>query len=176
MAPFYFSSREKGQVHMRNNSVAFPLFGMAGSTFIPVFHFLYGEGITRYVAMILYTLVIVMDWIGGYRASKIDGSYASEYGIAGGFRTAFLLLMPAVGHLIDVILSMPGVAFGFLTVAFGQHIWKSMTANVIRAGWDKWVPEWAMVRVSDELDHKVARARERIKRKTDMLNDEDKGA
>lgn len=102
---------------MRNNSVAFPLFGMAGGAFIPVFHFLYGEGLTRYVAMILYTLVIVMDWIGGYRASKIDGSYASEYGIAGGFQTAFLLLMPAVGHLIDVILSMPGVASLALTAA-----------------------------------------------------------
>ncbi|GED17941.1 hypothetical protein AMI01nite_59320 [Aneurinibacillus migulanus] len=163
-------------MHMRNNSIAFPLFGMGGGAFIPVFHFLYGEGPIRLVIMVFYLGLIGMDWIAGYRAAKIDGSYASEYGINGAFRTAFLLLMPAIGHLVDVILSMPDIAFGFLTIAFASHIWKSMTANVIRAGWGKWVPEWAMVRVSDELDHKVARARERIKRKTDMLNDEDKGA
>jgi phage-related holin len=84
--------------------------------------------------MTLYFLLIVMDWIAGYRASKIDGSYASEYGIAGGFRTAFLFLMPSIGHLVDSIMNMPGVVFGFLTAAFGLHIWKSMTANVIRAG------------------------------------------
>ncbi len=163
-------------MYMKNNAIAFPVFGTAGGTFMPVFHFLYGEGPTRYAAMILYTFLIVMDWIAGYRAAKIDGSYASEYGIAGGFRTAFLLFMPAVGHLIDGILGTSGIVFGFLTVAFGHHIWKSMTANAIRAGWEKWVPEWAMSTVSDEVEHKLARARERIKRKTDMLNDEDKGA
>ncbi|MMZ56048.1 Holin family protein [compost metagenome] len=161
---------------MRNNSIAFPLFGTAGGTFIPLFHFLYGDGPTRFMIMTLYFSLIVLDWIAGYRASKIDGSYASEYGINGAFRAAFLLFMPAVGHLIDGILGMPSIAFGFLTAAFALHIWKSMTANAIRAGWEKWVPEWAMSTVSDEVEHKLARARERIKRKTDMLNDEDKGA
>jgi phage-related holin len=152
------------------NSITFPTFGALGAFLMSIFHFLYGEGPVRYLAMTLYFLLIVMDWIAGYRASKIDGSYASEYGIAGGFRTAFLFLMPSIGHLVDSIMNMPGVVFGFLTAAFGLHIWKSMTANAIRAGWEKWVPEWAMSAVSDEVEHKLARATERIKRKEDNLN------
>ncbi|RKD25966.1 hypothetical protein BEP19_03305 [Ammoniphilus oxalaticus] len=34
----------------------------------------------------------------------------------------FLLLAPAMGHLIDQIISTPSIAFGFLTTAFALHI------------------------------------------------------
>lgn len=40
-----------------------------------------------------------------------------------------------------------------------------MTANVVRAGWEKWVPEWAMNAVSDEIEHKLARAIKRRQEK-----------
>ncbi|MFD0868754.1 phage holin family protein [Paenibacillus residui] len=144
--------------------------GAAGAFFFPAFHFMYGEGTVRYLAMFLFLLLITMDWIAGYRASKMDGSYASEYGIAGGFRTVFMLFMPAVGHLIDSIFGMPGIAFGFLIAVFGLHIWKSMTANVARAGWDKWVPEWALEMVADEIEHKISRAIKRRQEKDKYLD------
>lgn len=105
-----------------------------------------------------------MQWTGSRRASKKDGSYASEYGINDRFRTVFLLGVPAVGNLIDGIIGMPMIAFGFLTGAFGIHIWKSMTANTVRDGWEKWVPTWAMNAVADEIEHKLARS---IKRRID---------
>lgn len=145
--------------------------GTVGAVFLSLFHFLYGEGPARYLAITLYFLLIGMDWLAGYRASKIDGSYASEYGIDGGFRTAFIILMPAIGHLADSIMGTPGVAFGFLTAAFGLHIWKSMTANVIRAGWEKWVPGWAMNAVSEEFEHKVSRAMKRRLEKEKYLDE-----
>lgn len=147
--------------------------GSAGAIFVPAFHFLYGEGSIRYLAMLLFVLLITMDWIAGYRASKKDGSYASEYGIAGAFRTAFMLLMPATGHLVDGIFGLPGIAFGFLTVAFGLHIWRSMTANVARAGWDKWVPNWALDMVADEIEHKISRAIKRKREKDRFLDGAD---
>lgn len=145
------------------------LSGAIGAFLLSTFHFLYGEGPARYLAMTLFGLLITMDWIAGYRASKIDGSYASEYGINGAFRTAFILLMPAIGNLVDNVAGMPGTVFGFLLAAFGLHIWKSMTANVIRAGWDKWVPGWAMNAVSDEVEHKLARAMKRRQEKDKYL-------
>ncbi|MFC9538675.1 hypothetical protein ACFTQ7_02180 [Lysinibacillus sp. NPDC056959] len=43
-----------------------------------------------------------MDWISGIRASKRDKSYGSSYGIDGLFRSLFLLLLPAGGHLLDM--------------------------------------------------------------------------
>lgn len=147
--------------------------GSIGAFFLSAFHVLYGEGSVRYLAITLYVLLITMDWIAGHRASKIDGSYASEYGIKGGYRAAFLLGMPAIGHLLDQISGTPGIAFGFLTAAFGLHIWKSMTANVIRAGWEKWVPGWAMIAVAEELEHKIARAMKRRTEKEKYLGGDD---
>ncbi|MFJ7934823.1 phage holin family protein [Sporosarcina sp. NPDC096371] len=74
--------------------------------------------------MSLYTGVIVLDWISGYRASKKDGSYASEYGIDGGFRTIFLFIVPALAHGVDLLMSTPNVVFGFALLSFGFHVWK----------------------------------------------------
>ncbi|MEK4343282.1 phage holin family protein [Brevibacillus sp. FSL L8-0710] len=144
--------------------------GASGAFLLSTFHVLYGEGSVRYMAIGLYVLLISMDWLAGHRASRIDGSYASEYGIRGGYRAVFLLGMPAIGHLVDQISGTPGIAFGFLTAAFGLHIWKSMTANVIRAGWEKWVPKWAMVYVADEVEHKIARAIKRKQEKEKYLD------
>ena len=149
--------------------------GAIGAFFVAAFQFLYGDEPVRYLIVTLYFLLIVLDWVAGYRAAKIDGSYASEYGIEGGFRTVFLLLMPAIGHLIDVIIGLPGVAFGFIVAAFALHIWKSMTANAIRAGWEKWVPEWAMRAVADELEHKIARAVKRRQEKVEYLQESEGG-
>ncbi|WP_103110613.1 phage holin family protein [Brevibacillus reuszeri] len=152
------------------------LSGAIGAFLLSAFHFLYGEGSARYLAIFLYVFLLIMDWLAGYRASKIDGSYASEYGIKGGYRAVFILGMPSIGHQIDQISGTPGVAFYFLTAAFGLHIWKSMTANVIRAGWEKWVPGWAMIYVAEELEHKISRAIKRRTEKEKYLGGDDSGS
>lgn len=146
-----------------------PLAGVIGAFFMSIFTFMYGDSQLAIAGMTIYMFLIVTDWISGYRASKLDGSYSSEYGIQGAYRTVYLLLIPALAHLVDEIMNTPNIVFGFILIAFGQHIWNSMTANVYRAGWGKWVPISVLERVSEEIKHKEARARERkIKKEKDV--------
>lgn len=91
------------------------------------------------MVMVLLALLIFMDWLSGIRAAKIDNSYSSEYGIAGIWRTAFILFLPAIGHLLDRILNLEGVIFGLFAFGIIYHVLNSMTANSVRAGWEKWI-------------------------------------
>lgn len=143
--------------------------GSAGAFFMSIFTFLYGPGQTVLLWMFAYSLLISTDWISGYRASRKDGSYASEYGIEGAYRTVYLLIVPVLAHKADLIIGTPNVIFGFTLLAFGTHIWRSMTANVYRAGWGKWVPISVLNWVADEIDHKTARAKKRIKERNELL-------
>lgn len=137
----------------------------SGAFLIPVFEFLYGEGEVVRFAMTALLFFVVMDWISGIRASKKDHSYASKYGIDGIFRTFFILLLPAGGHLLDMALGSPGVIFGLLSFGILYHVIQSMAANAIRAGWGEWVPEWVLSKLSgwvkSELDNKMRRAEKR---------------
>lgn len=133
--------------------------------FLPAFEFIYGAGEAVITSMIALTFFIIMDWISGTRASKKDNSYASQYGIDGVARTLFMLLLPAGGHLLDQLFSLPGILFGALTAGLLYHVINSMTANAIRAGWGNWLPitilEALLKWVGSELDKKVHRAAQR---------------
>jgi phage-related holin len=138
---------------------------VAGALFTPLFENLYGDGETVRAVMAALAFFILMDWLTGTRASKKDDSYGSKYGIDGVFRTFFILLLPAGGHLLDMASRLPGIFFGLLSFGVLYHVLQSMTANTIRAGWIDWVPvkmlekiiEW----VGSELDSKVSRAEKR---------------
>lgn len=136
-----------------------------GAFFVPIFEFLYGEGETVKYLMIALLFFIALDWITGIRAAKRDNSYASEYGLDGIFRTFFLLLLPAGGHFLDMIFSLPGVVFGIFGTGVLYHVIQSMTANALRAGWGNWFPEWIITKVSEwvksELESKINRAETR---------------
>lgn len=137
----------------------------AGAGFVPVFDYLYGKGDAVAAIMVALLFFVIMDWISGTRAAKKDFTYASRYGLDGIIRTFFILLLPAGGHLLDVVLALPGVIFGALAFGALYHILQSMTANSIRAGWGEWLPlpvmnaliEW----VKSELDKKIKRAESR---------------
>lgn len=148
--------------------------GSVGAFLMPIFTFLYGKGPTALLWMFVYGLLIATDWISGYRASRVDGSYASEYGIEGAYRTAYLLIVPVLAHKADLIIGTPNIIFGFTLLTFGAHIWRSMTANVYRAGWDKWIPIPVLNWVADEIEHKTARAQKRIKERQELLKEDDK--
>lgn len=45
-----------------------------------------------------------------------------------------------------------------------------MTANAVRAKWEKWIPNWTMNTVTDEIEHKLARSIKRRKEKEKYLN------
>lgn len=138
---------------------------ITGAVFVPIFEFFYGEGEMVRTMMAALLFFIVLDWISGIRASKKDHTYASEYGINGIFRSFFVLLLPAGGHFLDLIVGSPGVIFGLLVVGTLYHVIQSMCANVIRAGWGKWVPDWILTKITEwvreEIEAKIARAKKR---------------
>lgn len=145
---------------------------IVGAVFAPIFEFLYGEGEVVMYTMTALFFFLVMDWISGTRASKKDKTYGSEYGIDGLFRSFFLLLLPAGGHLLDKIFGAPGIVFGLLAAGLLYHIIQSMTANSIRAGWGKWVPDWILTQLTEwvksEIEAKMARATERRMKKGEL--------
>lgn len=141
------------------------IFSSAGAVLVPVFDFMYGEGEAVIAIMTALLFFIIMDWLSGVRAAKRDNTYGSRYGLDGVARTFFILLLPAGGHLLDVVFNLPGIIFGALAIGTLYHVVQSMTANSIRAGWGDHLPlpvlnaiiEW----VKSELDKKIQRAEQR---------------
>ena len=142
---------------------------ISGGFLLPTFQFAYGEGKLVLHIVLLLALFIAFDWVAGRSAAKKDGTYASEYGRQGVYRTGIMLAFPAAGNLMDVVLTggIP-VFFGLFVGGLFYHTLQSFTANLIRAGWDRWIPAWMLSGIADwvkdELDHKLARA---LKRKTE---------
>lgn len=145
---------------------AYAIASSVGAGVLPVLTYLYGSGEAVTAAMAALMFFIAMDWISGVRAAKKDNTYGSKYGIDGVFRTFFMLLLPAGGHLLDAVLSAPGVVFGMLVAGLLYHVLQSMTANAVRAGWADWMPvevlNWILKWVGSELEKKIARAESRI--------------
>lgn len=139
--------------------------GVAGGFLLPVFEFLYGTGSSVIPTMVALCVLIVLDWLSGSSAARKDKTYASKYGIDGVFRTFFMILLPAGGHLIDNAYGLPGVLFGIFAFGLIYHTLKSMTANAVRTGWADWLPIGALEKVTDwvqsEIESKISRALKR---------------
>lgn len=147
-----------------------------GAFLVPLFEGLYGEGEVVLSLMTALVFFVAMDWVSGVRAAKKDNTYGSKYGIDGVFRSFFILLLPAGGHLLDNVIGSPGLIFGILGAGIIYHVIQSMTANAIRAGWGEWVPEWILTRITDwvkeEIESKLARSEKRKQEKEgEVIND-----
>ncbi|MFS0776271.1 phage holin family protein [Neobacillus sp. 3P2-tot-E-2] len=121
---------------------------------------LYGGEVGLYIIGAL-TLGIVLDWLGAIAAATKDKSYSSQYGIIGVIRTAVILALPVFGKLLDSALSTQGFIFYMLSIGLLYHTLVSMTANFKRAGWERWIPTWALDLIASELEAKVKRAQTR---------------
>lgn len=147
---------------------------VTGGFLLPVFQFAYGDGHLVLYAVLVLAIFIAFDWISGRAAARRDGVYSSEYGKEGVYRTGVMLAFPAGGHFIDMILTggIP-VFFGLFAGGLFYHTLQSFAANIIRAGWDRWMPAWMLTAlanwVKDELDHKLARA---LKRKAERATEQ----
>jgi phage-related holin len=140
--------------------------GMAGGTIGTFLSMLYGNSqVNMYVALLLLT-VVVFDWLGAIGAALKDGSYASEYGIQGVFRTTIILTLPLVGRLLDKLTGTPIVIadvpvsgfYWFISSVLIYNTWMSMTANFARAGYEKWIPNWMLQFVASEIEAKITRS------------------
>lgn len=142
---------------------------LIGGFFAPIFDYMYGEGDSVKALMSALLFFVVMDWISGVRSAKKDKTYASKYGIDGVFRTFFILLLPAGGHFLDMVIGTPNIIFGVLGTGVLYHIIQSMTANALRAGWGDWVPDWILNKltewVKEEMESKLARSNKRLDEK-----------
>lgn len=107
--------------------------------------------------IIALILIIVADWFAGISASLKDGSYASAYGLQGLLRTVVMLVLPAVGYLLDDLFGV-NILFYALVGGIGFHTWVSFTANMSRAGWDKWIPKRVLDGITSEIEAKMARS------------------
>jgi phage-related holin len=121
---------------------------------------LYGGEVGLYIIGAL-SLGIALDWLGAIAAATKDKSYSSQYGIIGVIRTAVILALPVFGKLLDSALSTQGFIFYMLSIGLLYHTLVSMTANFKRAGWDKWIPLWALELITSELEAKVKRSESR---------------
>lgn len=118
-------------------------------------------GANHKIFVLLLFIFIVYDWISGIVAAKKDTTYSSQYGIAGGLRTIIVLSLPAVANLLDIAFNTPGVLFYGITFGLMYHYWQSFTANSIRAGWGKFIPEYVFTSVESELKAKMNRSAQR---------------
>ncbi|QHT64192.1 phage holin family protein [Paenibacillus lycopersici] len=127
-----------------------------------IIEFLYGEGDAVRAIMNALMFFVLLDWLTGVCAARKDSANVGKYGMDGIFRTFFILLLPAGGHLLDQALGQSGVIFGALSVGTLYLILQSMTANGLRAGWGDYFPEWLigpiMQWVKSELEAKIQRA------------------
>lgn len=134
-------------------------FASIGLLIGPFIEYLYGDGRGTFIAAL--SLIILIDWISGIAASHKDGTYTSEYGIEGIFRTIVILLLPALGNLLDTIFNTPGFLFYSITFGLIYHIMQSLTANFVRAKWDRWIPARMIEHVASEVKAKSLRAAKR---------------
>lgn len=121
-----------------------------------LFNFLYGK--TNLIWIVIFGWIIMLDWITGSRASKLDGTYSSQYGIEGITRTVVLLSLPALAHFFDMALKLPDFFFFMVTGGLIYHIFNSFAANCARIGWDKWIPAWLLESVASEIQAKIQRS------------------
>ncbi|PAD69953.1 hypothetical protein CHH83_05985 [Bacillus sp. 7586-K] len=128
---------------------------IAGTTL----HILFGAQNLIWVG--IYAALILADWISGTAAAKKDNSYGSQYGIEGIGRTVFLLLIVAITSWIDKGLETNGILFFFIIGGLIYHTFKSVTANIARAGWEKWIPASMLESLASEIQNKQLRSQAR---------------
>ncbi|EJQ82486.1 phage holin family protein [Bacillus toyonensis] len=119
-------------------------------------NFMYGK--TNLIWIVIFGWIIMLDWITGSRASKLDGTYSSQYGIEGITRTVVLLSLPALAHFFDMALKLPDFFFFMVTGGLIYHIFNSFAANCARIGWEKWIPAWLLESVASEIQAKIQRS------------------
>ncbi|MBR2245617.1 phage holin family protein [Oceanobacillus profundus] len=130
-----------------------------GLIFGPFINYFYGDGRGHFITAL--SMIILMDWITGVIASRKDGTYTSEYGIEGIFRTMVILMLPALANFLDKMLGTPGFLFYGITFGLSYHILQSFIANSVRAKWDKWIPNSVIEKAASEIKAKTIRAEKR---------------
>ncbi|QPR69567.1 phage holin family protein [Lysinibacillus macroides] len=149
-------------INVGKQIIEHPVISSAGAAGMMIFQLGFGAVQAILIAYLLYVFLIGLDWLTGTSAAKKDGIDTSSYGIDGVKRTVFLLCLPVIARLLDLIMHTEVIVTGIVIAVLARSIARSVIANTKRAGWDKWIPLWALEWVSAELDHKDIRAKQRL--------------
>lgn len=167
---FYFGQNLKGGENLERiqelikalnisdviTSTQFKVGGIISGGLGTLINLLYGKANLIWVG--IYCWIIMLDWITGSKASKLDGTYSSQYGIEGITRTVVLLSLPALAHLFDIALKLPDFFFFMVVGGLSYHIFNSFAANCARIGWERWIPAWLLESVASEIQAKIQRS------------------
>lgn len=139
-----------------------PLTIIIGGVSVPfgsILNILYGSTAAQWYAALI--IMQILDWVTGTKAAKKDGIHTSEYGRAGVSRTFVIISFPTLGFILDKIIGTDGYIYYFFVSTTIYNTWLSFTANVARAGWDKYIPTNILNIVADEIKAKTLRAQQR---------------
>ena len=131
---FYFGQNLKGGENLERihelikalnisdviTSTQFKVGGAIGGGLGTIINLLYGKANLIWIS--IYCWIIMLDWITGSKASKLDGTYSSQYGIEGITRTVVLLSLPVLAHLFDIALKLPDFFFFMVVGGLSYHI------------------------------------------------------
>lgn len=134
--------------------------GLLATPFGYLVTLVYG-GVMNVLAMTALIMAIAYDWISGYYAAKRDNTYASAYGLQGIMRTLVVVTLPAFARVLDQVFMLPNILFFTVWGGIMLHTLNSFTANSYRAGWDRWIPNWAIDAVKSEIQAKIERSNQR---------------
>ena len=144
------------------------------SVIIPSVEYLYGSHMLTKPLLIIFTTLIILDWLAGRRVASKTGTKASKYGLDGAVRTIVLYVLLGLGHFVDEAIGFEypfAYAVSFALVAIPTA--ESFIANSIIVGWDShikvaWlrtVIDFFSKFVENEIEYKTARIEERQKQK-----------
>jgi phage-related holin len=131
-------------------------------------------GAWNVACMLALVLATVFDWVSGIQASKKDNTYSSAYGLQGLTRTLVVISLPAFASILDRLFLLPNILFFMFWGGILVHTLTSFTANSVRAGWDRWIPNWAIEAVKSEINAKINRSKERLPSPGANQNEENK--
>lgn len=133
---------------------------LAGAALSPVLNALYGERGTD--MMIIVLAVLLLDLIVGTLAAKKEKIETSEHGLKGLIRIAVISFLPVIAHRADLFVGFGDFMFFGISMGILYHTLKSFGANVVRVGWDKYIPLWALDVIigflETEIQSKMARS------------------
>lgn len=134
---------------------------LAGAALSPILTALYGERGTD--MMIIVVAVLLLDLIVGTLAAKKEKIETSEHGLKGLIRIAVISFLPVVAHRADLFVGFGDFMFFGISLGILYHTLKSFGANVVRVGWDKYIPldmlDIIIGFLETELQSKAARSK-----------------
>lgn len=133
--------------------------------------------ISHTLLVVILLLVLIMDWLAGSRLSKKSKVMRNQTNVAidSVIRDGMILVFCFLGFLLDRELNSHSIIFASLTFAFIYHNLRSVVANFIALGWDRWIPLWlfnpVLKWIHDELHAKVDKYFPEVDSKGDDEND-----